>query len=119
MSDKETLESNKLIAEFEGLKIITDGISWFDTFFKPLKFYNKSWNDLIPMIEKIASLGYRVLIEFDKNPELNDIYIQNIETGEYLQTDYYEDREYKPQSNIELIWFTVVNFIKWYNKNKD
>lgn len=118
MSDKEILENNKLIAEFEGLNIITDNISWFDSSYKPLKSYNKSWNDLIPIIEKISSLYYRVVLEFDKNPELNDIYIQNIITGEYIQSDYLEDREYQPQSNIELIWFNVVNFIKWYNKNK-
>jgi hypothetical protein len=108
---------NNLIAKFMGLELITDGISWFDANFKPLESYDKSWSSLIPVIEKIASLGYRVLLEFDKNPELNDIYIQDIETGEYLQTDY-EDRDYQIESNIHLVWFTVVNFIKHYNKNK-
>jgi hypothetical protein len=111
------IENNKLIAEFMGLEIITDGISWFDANFKPLENYDKSWSSLIPVIEKIASLSYRVLLEFDKNPELNDIYIQDIETGEYLQTDY-EDRNYQIESNIHLVWFNVVNFINWYNKNK-
>lgn len=119
MTDKEILENNKLIAKFEGLNIITDGRSWFDVSYKPLKFYNKSWDCLIPVVEKIADLGYRIVLEFDKKPELNDIYIQDITTGEYLQTDCVLDREYSPNSNVELIWFNVVNFIKWYNKNKE
>ncbi len=117
MDKREIIEGNKLIAEFMGQTIITDGISQFNTDYKPLKSYHTLWDDLIPVVEKIASLGYRIVIEFDRNIELNDIYMQNLETYDYVNEDY-KDREYAIESHIHLIWFYVVNFIRNYNKNE-
>ena len=46
-----TIEGNKLIDEFMGLEIITDGISLFDTNYKALEKYNESWDSLMPVVE--------------------------------------------------------------------
>ena len=61
-TDINILEGNKLIAEFMGLEIITDGISWFDTNYKSLGNYDSSWDWLMPAVEKIETLNYAVTI---------------------------------------------------------
>lgn len=43
---------NILIAEFMGLKIYNDTISFFDSTFKPLKKYHEDWNYLMEVVIK-------------------------------------------------------------------
>jgi hypothetical protein len=111
MKNKEIIEGNKLIAEFMGVG-------------KEYKFknilatdYHNSWDWLMPVVDKISSLGYTVVIEFHQNPELCNISIQDNETYEYIANDC-EDFDYTIDSNIHMVWFEIVNFIKWYNENK-
>lgn len=54
---KEQIADNKVIAAFMELTIITDGISWFDTDYKPLKKYHSDWNDLMPVWKKCKEIG--------------------------------------------------------------
>jgi len=86
-----SLENNKMIAEFMGLVIITDNISYFDTDYKPLKKYHSDWSWLMPVVEKIIGM--------------KDVYGQ-------------KRHEVKMSINpkIDITYGAVVEFIKWYNE---
>ena len=74
--------------------------------------FHSSWGWLMPVVQKIATLGFKVTLEFEEKPYLNSISIQENSTGEYIEEDY-EDMDYEIESDIHLVWFNVVNFIKW------
>lgn len=114
MTQQEILENNKLIAEFLGLTITTDGISLFDTNYKPLAKYHESWNDLMPVVEKIQSTWRN-----------EDIFVVTIKSKHCLIT--LEKFLYKPldiayssvkmnEPLINAVWHAVIEFIKWYNE---
>jgi hypothetical protein len=93
------MESNKLIAVFEGLDVTTDGISdlYYDEngTLNRVKRYDKHWNDLMPVVAKITR---------DEN---------------YWENDYREHlMDIIPYGHIEDTYEAVVNFIKEYNKPK-
>jgi hypothetical protein len=107
---------NELIAKFMGITIITDGISLFDTDFKPLKDYDKSWDYLMLVVEKIETLD-------------NLGGIVNIVQGQCtIKSRMAGDHSvYANKSNYMLMgvkgkllstYQAVVEFIKWYNQQK-
>ena len=114
-------ECNKLIAEFMGLEIITDGISWFDTNYKSLGNYDSSWDWLMPVVEKIENLefgkwyvhiqGNTVNIE-DGNDGIGlwDFHINNEDPILSLSPS---NKNLKP---IEAVYIAVTEFIRWYNE---
>lgn len=67
--------------------------------------YNLSWNWLMPVVEKIEKLGYRVTIQ-----GLN-CWIDT-HKGAIFGTD-------KKNSKRNSVYIAVVEFIKWYNQNKN
>ena len=95
--ENEILERNKLIAEFMGLEIITDGISWFDTSYKALGKYNSSWDSLMPVIDKITSMNAYIKYKDHSSSQFSD-------GGIYINTKF-----------IDNTHNDVVEFIKWYN----
>jgi hypothetical protein len=97
-----TKTDNVLIAEFMGLTIITDGISLFDSDYKALKKYNESWDCLMPVVEKIIRTPSPV-----KNP-----------ADTTKSTKQHEIQAYVGYVNIKKTHECVVEFIKWYNKQK-
>ena len=101
-----TTENNRLMAEFMGLNIITDGISFFDTNYKPLKNYHSDWNWLMEVVEKIENLGYGVTIG------MADYCI--------IQNDWKEDlkeiHSLTENSKLLCTYNACVEFIKWYNQ---
>ena len=115
MTQEEIIKSNKLIAEFMGY---TQGNHSYGMeingkyYTYSLMLYDSSWDWLMPVIQKIATLGFKVTLEFEEKPYLNSISIQDNSTGEYIEEDY-EDIDYEIESDIHLVWFNVVNFIKW------
>ena len=91
----ETMESNKLIAEFmEYPNLGTEGD------FSYLK-YHKSWKWLMPVVEKIEDMGCEVVMT---NGECT------------ISADGYYGKSLG-KSRRSATYDAVVKFIEWYNKN--
>jgi hypothetical protein len=127
-------EGNKLIANFmdlfpiesirhKGVYMLSKhrGNIWYrykDDVYEQCK-YHKSWDWLMPVVEKIGSTDLSGVdihwgtgctdsfawcdINWDNNKK-------SFHTSDNLNSD--------EQSLITAVWFAVVEFIKWYNKNK-
>jgi len=132
------VQNNKLIADFMGAKYDKDthytiqsnnlwlpnhGICRHDTIDlgagKILK-YHKSWDWLIPVVEKIEALGFYTSIRANKYSNGNTITtIENSNegtiAGNLLQLSITEQN--LKVSKIESVYTVVVEFIKWYNEN--
>ena len=78
-------ENNIKIAEFMGKEIITDGISLFDTEYNPLPKYDKSWDELIPVIQKCLK-GKKENI-FTNSLNTMDINIVYEDVIEFIKTE--------------------------------
>lgn len=112
MTQEEILKGNKLIAEFMGNKFT------HCSSIKCVK-YHSSWDWLMPVVEKIETFpfittiitsGCRISMWEESVPY------------EWINVDF-EDiysfgGKYYVRTKIEATWLTVVEFIKWYNKNK-
>jgi len=111
----ENTENNKLIAEFMELTPNMESIfdigtkQWLDNkgnyFTDDELLYNTSWDWLIPVVEKIEND-----LKEDKNFEFYNKYI--LEAGKE-RMDFLVFR-----SSKEELHEAIVEFIKWYNKNK-
>ena len=110
MTQEEIIEGNKLIAEFMGYELAGPGFpsGYFvnnDYFhFENLKFHT-SWNWLMPVVEKIESLGMQFWI------------------GKYASSVTHEkigDLEIHEKGNDKLIviYNLSVKVIQWYNQQK-
>lgn len=86
-----------------------DGSCWK---FKDLK-YNKSWNWLIPVVEKIECITLNKTQSFRVRIDRNWCYIDICKYGEYGWSDFLG---LKGDSKIEVTYLVVVKFIKWYNE---
>ena len=91
---KTTTQENKLIAEFMGYNYPGD-------FNLDELMYRSSWDWLMPVVEKIESLGNGVTI-YKKGCHVNDIGI-------------FSTNGFNHSSKIEQTWKACVEFIKWYN----
>ena len=129
MTQEEILEGNKLIAEWLGYEIdslaeedeperyyvydhiecIADGVDYWETFDQDwtswlypdqMKFHS-DWNWLIPVVKKITSDD--LYLKY-KNETSNIV----SEGGIYINTKF-----------IINTFEDVVDFIKWYNENKE
>ena len=131
MAQEETIENNKLIAEFMGGEFANHNCQptaywefWKDEppsnapyiFNRHLK-YHTSWDWLMPVVEKVTSLTKEK---------------RYIPPGKYLeykeQRDKYDEQweklfDYQAYNffsgEIKSIYQAIVEFIKWYNSNKD
>lgn len=140
MTELEIFNSNKLIAEFMGVKpckkhpdkqcflTIKDNKHSNLQYFHLLK-YHKSWDWLMPVIDKIESLDLRKNgYDFPKVKFLGD-HVEIFAYSEY-RSDYVYWKEWmdiagnwhkhvhQTNSKIEAAYQVVVEFIKWYNSEK-
>ena len=115
MTQEEILEGNKLIAEFMGIKIIQSRYGCNHPLvtcpypdYSNLK-YHSSWDWLMPVVEKI---------ENDLQDSFNvDIINKNqceiVRNGNEFICGYGFETIY--HSKIKAVYYSVVEFIKWYN----
>lgn len=101
------MENNKLIAEFMGIKLTENGLAW-DYINNPIPSYHTSWDELMPVVEKINDTErYEVCIG-DSHCHITDI-----------ENDNYKVRaltlSLQGKTTIEATHLAVVEFIKWYN----
>jgi len=117
MKTKKIINGNKLIAEFEYGKRYNDSKDIEDcyveepttsmiTFYLEDAMYHKSWDWLMPVIEKIESLGYDVNIYSWGKGISKSCSIQGISI------------DVNNTNKLQAVYEAVVEFIKWYNKNK-
>lgn len=124
MENKEIIEGNKLIAEFDNrIKLkkckvngfYPDGYEYIG--FLPTDIgntrgindlkYHTSWDWIMPVVEKIEDYGYIVYIKQEI------CYIRN-------KTNSIKNLVYMCHyPKITAVFMVVVEFIKWYNENKD
>ena len=126
-------ENNKIIAEFMGKE-------WNKSFFAGVSIINPSnitykfdtdWNWLMEVVEKIESLDInkfsKQLGREDVKPIEGKFYLTVFDNqAEFLASVYYwqHDNNIKGlkkengNSKIEAVYNACVEFIKWYNENK-
>lgn len=124
MKKNEIINGNKLIAKFMGHEVMCDGISQYICYKTP-KFengrlsglhnkesvtdihnlYNTSWDWLMPVVEKIESLGYKWNISSSTEYPYHICNIQNMKTIEGI-------------SAIDATYGACIEFIKWYSLQK-
>ena len=120
------VEINKMIAEFMGISVIESknrqGEKYYyynnadNQGYEALPDYNESWDDLMPVIEKIEKIG--------ETPELYgvivDICTTHIKIGRHSRNRKYVepvvvDLKLTPIPKLEATYIAVVEFIEWYN----
>lgn len=120
MTPEEIIAGNKTIAEFMGLKENPyDGGKTFgvDAFEKNGRWYaedwiipkyERSWNELIPVVQKIKSLPIA-----EQDTEIRQKFTENI-----ASILWEEIAHTLACVNIEMVWEKVIEFIEWHNKQK-
>ena len=129
MTQEETIENNKLIAEFMGWEIYKNVGREVEYFVKGqlethhkvvdnwLSFlnmkYHSSWDWLMPVVEKIETFNHAVTITQNictiRACIMGDRTVRAHQTGNYKT----------PDTKLYNTWLAVVEFVKWYNSNKD
>ena len=141
------LETNKLIAEFMGAKIKSkkfgytstsscDACYWFEDFnisydgisVSNLKFH-KSWDWLIPVVEKIENLNLKEFFyKWNEEEKTRYNFMSTCVDISYNYCNIYVELELDPpyeissvtlDSKIEAVYKAVVNFINWYNEKNN
>lgn len=125
-----TIENNKLIAEFMGLKpievfgsysISKDQVSVnckteseaFESFCKSTK-YHLDWNWLMEVVEKIESIVWEHLNDTSFNVTIGATLYCVIQDNNGGVIEIIGEGK----SKIESVYIACVEFIKWYNKQK-
>jgi hypothetical protein len=132
-------EERKLIGLFMGYKVRefaypdkSLGISFYDeggTFYE--KRWDKCWDDLMPVVEKIESLEIKLSDEYEVFDRVNARYDVGAKAyfGVYIfrrccdvqienSTEDHIVEVTAAKSKIEAIYTAVIKFIKWYNQQK-
>jgi hypothetical protein len=106
------MKDNELIAEFMGLESGYMGVGimyrWGTMSYKPEALqYDTSWDWLMPAVEKIESLEFTFVIDNNEANILSDV---DCDKGLLILKQY--------PTKIQSVYAAVVEFIKWYNSQK-
>lgn len=109
ITNGETIENNRLIAEFMDFDFLTyDKYQYNSEIMHSLPEFSNDWNWLMVIIGKIEDLGYKFHItSIDATALMNNGAI-------YQSLIYTIDGLTKKQATYK----TIIEFIKWYNENK-
>jgi hypothetical protein len=128
MTEDEIIDNNNLIAEFMGNKIVYDGIShhfyYNDNNCMPKviqtkNLYNSSWNWIMKVVDKIESLKY-ISIYISKTYLCKKHRVEiSYEAPDYQHSQNNKTIFIESESKIECVFFACVEFIVWYNSNKN
>lgn len=128
-------ETNKIIAEFMGCYLVYDDpINYpegywhndssernYPTNIEDFEFHN-NWNWLMEVVEEIESLGYITRITHRKSDVgfFHEMVVTNnsIIVAETLEKLTWINNA-ENYSKMEAVYEACINFINWYNKNKD
>lgn len=108
---KTIVEKNRMIAEFMGLRYGRSSVKTYviennkEVLPKDLK-YHTSWDWLMPVVEKIESLGY----EFQITKE--EAYFKDTDGDFEIVASAFNG------SIMDNTYNAVVQFIEWFNENK-
>ena len=106
-------ENNKLIAEFDCWKLSSDGVTYMnpqdqdDCWLVEDMLFHTSWEWLMPVVDKIESLGFKTSIEVgfcSIEDTANDVYFESMGWN---------------QTKLDVTCQAVVEFINFYNQNKN
>jgi len=70
--------------------------------------YNQDWCSLMPVVEKIERLGYKI--------EICTKYCVIVTPVGKNALKYYLNSTYSTNSKIEAVFIACVEFVKWFNK---
>lgn len=143
MKEQEIIEGNKLIAEFMKIELFGNNKDYTeallicsmldfpvnpcthfdntqDTIYLGEMRFHKSWDWLMPVVEKIEHLyeDEHTLPRFEINSHHVCFSIAHplSEYKSWIVGSYLESSEkLKATSKIEAVYMVVINFIKWYN----
>jgi len=110
-----TQESNKMIAEF--MQFIEDGLYLDGLYFYEGRYYDtnmefhKSWDWLMPVVEKIEEHGYDFIATKRRATRTYDANFMDEVNNYVVYVEDCKDRQ-------EATYKAVVEFINQYNKNK-
>jgi hypothetical protein len=127
MTEQEIINSNKLIAEFMGAKFNWNNVP--DDCWLPrhgvcrfnkigvgngkILEYHKSFDWIMPVVEKIESLTFGNTTQFDVVIDKRGCCItQYFYGGEHQK---WQTGLYNSLNKIESVWKCCVDFIKWFN----
>jgi hypothetical protein len=114
MTPNEIIEGNRLIGNFMNLWIISSSDTKIseDQHWEDELEYHKSWNELMPVVEKIEALMYRVNI-FRFSCEISHY---SVDAPHILEEKiYHVDSE---QPKIHSVYQAVIKFLHWHNSVK-
>ncbi len=134
MKQSEIRSNNKLIAEFMGLRPIESiqhggyyqldkhrGKIWYrnrDDVYEKCK-YHSSWDWLMPVVKKIGSTDWSSVDIHWGTGSVDSFAWCDIEWSDSKKGFKTSDKiNGDEQSLITAVWVAVIEFIKWYNKNK-
>lgn len=121
-------EGNKLIASFDGKKRDADAPWWrgFDyihhgyaSMHEANLQYHYSWSWLMPAVEKIEILSTEFDGYFGVHIFSNGCTIQGTRFNPSIENpNYAYFNDVTLSTKIESTWYAVVQFIQWWNQNK-
>ena len=139
MAEEEIIAANRLVAIFMGGRFIEDqgkedvvfsndenkegGVEEISLFQVDALEFHRSWDWLMPVLDKIEKMGYKNNLTYQK--EGYNCRIQRLEIREHepdgsgkkliLNKKYfYSDNR---PTKIEAVYWTIVKFLEWWNEN--